>query len=121
MKNQKNKKTDILFFYQTHLGILLVSVILTVLLYYQQAFSLSVQVDTETLINGGHSLNWLQIGRFGLHYLQEFLTLWHYDPFFSGFLMLIFFSGSSLIWVYLFYYVSGYEWLINPYIFLAVY
>lgn len=117
----KNQNSSIFEFYKSRLDLVLFASLITIVIYLPQAYSLSIQIDTETLINGAHSLNWLEIGRFGLHFVQKLLTLWNYNPYFSGCLMLIFFCLSALLWIYLYNYLSCGQKRFNYYLFILIY
>ena len=83
----------------------LLTALLTLVCYGHHAFTLNIDIDTETLfLNSRTNVDgWLQIGRFGAYYTKELLDGFWYNPFFSGVLFLaVFFltavSFSYLLW-----------------------
>lgn len=79
--------------------------LVTGICYAKHAFTLNAGIDTEDLLLGGTSNleGWLTIGRFGAYYTKIILDVFHYNPYFSGLLFMVFFAISAVLWMYNFY------------------
>ncbi|GHV21685.1 hypothetical protein FACS189494_07420 [Spirochaetia bacterium] len=65
-------------------------------------FHTSIGIDTVLLTgNGRVTLNWLEIGRFGLVFLQNLWSIKEFNPYTAAFVSLFFLELSAIAWCYL--------------------
>lgn len=104
----KNVRMDLKDYVTKHSGLILLSVITSVLCFGFLALGGNIRIDTEELINSpGTTLGWLRIGRYGLVLLKRFLGLSTHHIWQSGLLFLLFFILSCNLLTFLFYRMSG--------------
>lgn len=118
----KNVRIDWKDYVTKHSGLILLSVITSVLCFGFLALDGNIRIDTEELINTpGTTLGWLRIGRFGLVLFKRFLGLSTHHAWLSGLLFLLFFNLSANLLTFLFYHVSGKNEKYPYWVFLLLY
>lgn len=118
----KNVRIDWKDYVTKHSGLILLSVVTSVLCFGFLALNGTIRIDTEELINTpGTTLGWLRIGRYGLVLLKRFLGLSTHRVWQSGLLFLLFFILSGNMLVFLFYHVSGKNEKYPYWVFLLLY
>ncbi|WP_026523836.1 glucosyltransferase domain-containing protein [Butyrivibrio sp. MB2005] len=87
----------------------ILSVAITVLLYYSHAMSTNIGIDAEQFIGGDYGKEWLLngLGRFGFYYSSRLINIGGYNVYLNGLLFLMFFSAATVIWCYVLEKFSG--------------
>ena len=78
--------------------------VISILTYSTKLFNYSISIDTEVPINNlnGNDMPWIATGRWGVVFLEKIMHFGHrYNPFLSNIIMILFFTGSVILFSYL--------------------
>lgn len=79
------------------------------IVYGIKVFNVSISHDTEAIIAASKNLysSWFMLGRFGLIFLKKILGTYVFNPYIASFLMVVSMLLNSMLWAYLFEWLSG--------------
>ena len=79
------------------------------LAYGIKVFNVSISHDTEAIMVASEQLynSWYSMGRFGLIFLKKVLGTYCFNPYVASFMMFVTMVANSILWSYLFYWISG--------------
>lgn len=105
-----------------HGGLVLLSVIASVVCFGFLVFSDHIRIDTEELLNRpGSTLGWLTIGRYSLVLFKRLLGLGAHAVWKSGLFFMLFFTAGANLLTFSFYHISGKEEKYGYWSFLLLY
>lgn len=83
--------------------------IFILIVYGIKVFNVSISHDTEAIIATPGNLynSWFMLGRFGLIFLKKVLGTYVFNPYTAAFLMVLSMMLNSMLWTYLFEWLSG--------------
>lgn len=83
--------------------------IFLLMVYGIKIFNVSISHDTEAIIAASKNLygSWFMLGRFGLIFLKKILGTYVFNPYAASFLMVLSMVLNSMLWAYLFEWLSG--------------
>lgn len=79
------------------------------MVYGIKVFHISISHDTEAIIAAPKNLydSWFMLGRFGLVFLKKILGTYVFNPYIASFMMVLSMMLNSMLWAYLFEWLSG--------------
>ncbi len=77
--------------------------------YGMKLFHVTISHDTESIMSVSSNLYeaWYSMGRFGNILLKKMMGTYWFNPYVASFLMIVTISIASILWMYLFQYLSG--------------